>query len=370
MQTIFRRIGVAAVLACALAPASAQAAPGCGGTITASTTLRGDLAGCPGDGLVIGADNLTLDLGRHTLAGSGAAGSAGIRLAGHHGVTIRNGTIQAFDTGVALSDADHNQLQRLILRDNAGRAVDATGSDGNRLDGLSASGNRTGVALTDADGNVVRASALRANPITGVLAIASARNRIEGNVIDGSSNGVALVGGSAGNTVSANAISGADSGVDLDEASGNTVAANHLAHDGDGVLLSSGDGNTIALNLVEGTFAVCQTGPCGRGLAVDGGSGNVLKGNIVHGAAADGIAVAAAASGTQLLLNLASGAADDGIDIGAAATTLWANLALANHDYGIEAVPGVSDRGGNRAARNGNRAQCSVVRCSGQGHGR
>src|SRR3954469_25940779 len=155
MQTIFRRIGAVAVLACALAPASAQAAPGCGGTITASTTLRGDLTGCPGDGLVVGADHLTLDLGRHTIAGSGTAGSAGIRLAGHHGVTIRNGTVEQFATGVALSDADRNRVQRLVLRDNTGRAVDARSSDGNVFDGLSASGNTTGVALTEANANLV-----------------------------------------------------------------------------------------------------------------------------------------------------------------------------------------------------------------------
>src|SRR5262249_19850024 len=138
-----------------------------------------------------------------------------------------------------------------------------------------------------------------------------------------------------------------------------------LLRDGDGVLLSSGDANTVALNLVDRTFAVCQTGPCGRGIAVDGGNGNVIKANAVDGAAADGIAVAAASSGTQLLLNVAAGAADDGIDVDAAATTLFANLALANRDYGIEAVPGVTDRGHNRAERNGNRAQCAGVACSG-----
>jgi parallel beta-helix repeat protein len=369
MQTIFRRIGVATVLACALAPASAQAAPGCGGTITASTTLRADLTGCPGDGLVIGADNLTLDLGRHTIAGTGTAGSAGIRLAGHHGVTIRNGIVEDFATGVALSEADRNRLQRLTLRDNARRAVDVTGSDGNVLDALSASGGRTGVVLTDAGGNVVRGSTFRGNPITGVLVVASARNRVERNVVDGSSNGVAVVGGSERNAVIANAISHADSGVDLDEASHNAVAANRLKQNGDGILLSSGDENTIALNLVDTTFPECQTGPCGRGIAVDGGNGNTVKANAVRGAATDGIAVAAAASDTRLALNLAAGAGDDGIDADSAATTLWANLALANHDLGIEAVPGVTDRGGNRAARNGNPAQCSVVSCAG-GHRR
>jgi hypothetical protein len=41
----------------------------CGQTITHDTTLTVDLINCPGDGLVIGADNLTLNLNRHTIDG-------------------------------------------------------------------------------------------------------------------------------------------------------------------------------------------------------------------------------------------------------------------------------------------------------------
>src|SRR4051794_23608464 len=56
------------------APASASAATlECGSIVTASTTLRADLVDCPGDGLVIGADNITLDLKGHTLDGVAAA---------------------------------------------------------------------------------------------------------------------------------------------------------------------------------------------------------------------------------------------------------------------------------------------------------
>ena len=67
------------------APAAAQASGrdvACGATITSDTKLRADLTNCPGDGLVIGKDGITLDLGRRTIDGTGADGSTGIRLNG------------------------------------------------------------------------------------------------------------------------------------------------------------------------------------------------------------------------------------------------------------------------------------------------
>jgi hypothetical protein len=54
---------------------------------------------------------------------------------------------------------------------------------------------------------------------------------------------------------------------------------------------------------------------------------------------------------------------DDGIDVENPWTTLFANSAFRNVDLGIEAVVGVVDGGGNRAAGNGNQLQCMNVFC-------
>ena len=43
----------------------------CGDTITTDTTLDSDLVDCPTNGIVIGADNVTLDLNGHTIDGDG-----------------------------------------------------------------------------------------------------------------------------------------------------------------------------------------------------------------------------------------------------------------------------------------------------------
>src|SRR4030095_10736114 len=44
---------------------------GCGDTITSDTTLDSDLVNCPNNGIVIGADTITLDLNGHRIDGDG-----------------------------------------------------------------------------------------------------------------------------------------------------------------------------------------------------------------------------------------------------------------------------------------------------------
>ena len=50
----------------------------CGDVITQDTTLDSDLIDCPGDGIVIGASDITLDLGGHTVDGDGVGCGGGI----------------------------------------------------------------------------------------------------------------------------------------------------------------------------------------------------------------------------------------------------------------------------------------------------
>src|SRR3954468_9415828 len=96
VQTSPRRVVIVAIAAALTgaafaAPAFGAARPACGDVITSNTTLRADLRDCPGDGLVIGADGITLDLNGHTIGGDAISGGddVGIRDDGHHGAVIR-----------------------------------------------------------------------------------------------------------------------------------------------------------------------------------------------------------------------------------------------------------------------------------------
>ena len=94
----------------------------CGQVITQDTTLDTDVGPCTGDGIIIGADNITLDLNGHTVFGSPAdptdTFSSGIRVHRFSGIRVRNGTVTGFYTGVGILSSANATLQRLVVRDN------------------------------------------------------------------------------------------------------------------------------------------------------------------------------------------------------------------------------------------------------------
>src|SRR5436190_11896920 len=110
------RRGSLAILALAVAVwltlgvSQASASPvSCGDTITTDATLHKDLVNCPNNGLVIGADNITLDLNGHTIDGDGkpfgcvvtAICEVGIANGdGHAGFTTEGGSVKVFEFGV------------------------------------------------------------------------------------------------------------------------------------------------------------------------------------------------------------------------------------------------------------------------------
>ena len=72
----------------------------------------------------------------------------------------------------------------------------------------------------------------------------------------------------------------------------------------------------------------------------------------------------AGTTGTTVIeRNVSNGNGDDGIDVDTAKAVISQNSANDNADLGIEAVPGVTDGGGNKARGNGDPAQCLNVSC-------
>src|SRR5918997_1337040 len=123
----------------ALAVPAQAAVLSCGQTITQSTTLENDLGPCPGHGVVIGADNITFDLNGHTIRGSVGRDGAGVFVLNRTGVTVENGTVTAFDIGVAIDGGSANTVRGMTARDNIG-ALGSIGGDGIAI--LSSRGNQ------------------------------------------------------------------------------------------------------------------------------------------------------------------------------------------------------------------------------------
>lgn len=194
----------------AVAPLPARAANvSCAQTIVQSTVLDGNVGPCD-VGITIGADNVTFDLNNFTITGSGGPFGAGpggdvpgILVAGHSGVTIKNGTVAHFGAGVSLEDGAHNNtVSGMILQDN----ISASGDYG---DGVALVG--VGTTANTVIGNVAR----RNGPYDGIGMIQGASgNSIIGNVVQNNNftiqdSGIRIEGpGSKNNTISGNSVSG------------------------------------------------------------------------------------------------------------------------------------------------------------------
>src|SRR4051795_8979958 len=351
----------------------------CGDTITASVKLDRDLTDCPNNGIVIGADGITLDLNRHTIDGDDALQDCepgepcdlGVLNGGHRAVTIKGGAVHGFGTGVVVFGSDDNRLRDLAVTANEFAGVVLADSGGGHIshssvtrNGLATEGS--GIVLFNAHDSRVTRDVVSANGDTGISADESRRILVADNRVDDQPLGIAT------------------------HVNDSAITHNRTVRDGGAVILI-GDHNTVRRNYIADTVR-CPDHGCGQGISFEGGTGNVVEHNLVERTLEAGILLAAfepetppadgntvrhnvirgaldgifvEETATHILLdgNVAVGSPDDGIDVDNAETTLRRNVADDNGDLGIEAVPGVADGGHNRARQNGNPAQCLNVSC-------
>ncbi len=127
-------------VAVAAPAAGATPAIGCGSVITASTTLNADVGPCPGNGLVVAASHITVNLGGHSIIGTFSPESPlpptntsegeGINLSRVKGVTITNGSVYHFSVGVRLQESSGSTVSHLDVHDNIGLYANANNGDG------------------------------------------------------------------------------------------------------------------------------------------------------------------------------------------------------------------------------------------------
>ena len=169
------------------------AAVSCGQVLTQSTLVTNDLSARLGDGLVIGAPRIIVDLGGHTIDGTGLG--SGIRNEGYASVNIRNGTVQDFDYGVQLfPETRLNVVEGLILSANQVAAVELFDVSASEVRGTSLNGNGGGILLVSGTRDcVVEGNTVTTNGGAGVLVRDATGNRIEDNsVVDGGDLGIGL----------------------------------------------------------------------------------------------------------------------------------------------------------------------------------
>jgi parallel beta-helix repeat protein len=345
---------------------------GCGDTITADTTLDRDLTGCASNGIVIGADDITLDLNGHTVAGDSRSArrcprrqicDVGVVNDGHDGITVRDGSVRGFATGVLVGRARRNRVlnvssssneffgfviaesARSLVRGSSGD--DNPGPDGDGI-GIFASRhvrilnnsfrrNDLGMHVKDSIGITIEGNRFVRNAHMGIIMEAD-RNQVRGNHCARNQDHCIAVGGSR-----------------------NVIVGNRASRDNAGIAIDKGRANLVARNVVlrprrDGIRLGWVDPPIG-------GIETVVRGNVVRGSGRDAFVVSRYDRHSVLRGNLAIEADDDGFDVGSRGAELRRNRAIRNADLGVEAVPGALDAGGNSARHNGDPRQCTNIRC-------
>src|SRR4051812_35764056 len=189
MSMHLRTLGTAAALLTGLSilAAPAGAAPRqlhCGDTVTTSVTLTRDLTNCPGDGLVVGASGITIDLAGHKITGttsddSGDANACRCGIndrGGYDRVTLKDGRLVGFYEGARFDDADGVLVDGVTSTGHYENALAFDRSTRGTVAGSTVARSYRGVRIADSQGMTVRDGTLDAIEHAGVALFRSAGN--------------------------------------------------------------------------------------------------------------------------------------------------------------------------------------------------
>jgi Periplasmic copper-binding protein (NosD) len=361
----------------------------CGDTITTNIVLHKDLANCPNNGIIIGADNITLNLNGHTIDGERGPCThchhhteitdVGVVNLGHDGVAVIHGSVRQFAAGVLVAEARHNRLlglsalrnqvfgilffrsDRCLVRNSAANRTKGHGDQvgmfmrGSHHDRIlhstfrrnfpAGNGYGGGIASVHSTDSVIRGNVMSRNGEAGIIMEGIDRFRITHNRLVRNHDGIA--GGGRHNVIIRNHVFGGGDGIRIEKGHGNLIAHNVVAH-------------TIRAGISLGSGFKIKPG--GRHLTA-GGAHNLVRRNLVKGSRNYGFLVRRKDDHSRLKRNVAKGSKDDGFHVESHSAKLTRNRAVRNGDLGIEAVRGVNDGGGNVARHNGDPRQCINIVC-------
>jgi len=191
----------------------------CGQVIKQSVKLTANLD-CKTDGLIVGADGITIDLNGFTLTGPGDKSSkVGVMFADNDDVTVQGpGTIENFQAGALFSGGEDNKISKVTFMNNE-IAIFETGAKNTAIEDNSIFDNSIGVAAHSSSGSTLSTNLFKTNDLAGVTLVNSANNELSANTIQGSVNGIFLDGQSTKNIIDSNSVL-KNRGVDLNNGNG------------------------------------------------------------------------------------------------------------------------------------------------------
>ena len=205
-------------------PASASVS--CGEVIKQSVKLTSNLD-CKTDGLIIGADGITVDLNGHTIKGPGVSTSkVGAMLSDKDNVNIIGpGIIENFQAGVLNTGGQDDKISAVTFTENQIGSFN-TGAARTTIEDNLFFSNNLGVASHSSTDTHLITNLFKSNDLAGATFVNSATNEVSFNTIQGSVSGLFFDGQSSDNTVNANNILN-NKGVDINNANGLPLNVNN-----------------------------------------------------------------------------------------------------------------------------------------------
>ncbi|HEV2950788.1 MAG TPA: right-handed parallel beta-helix repeat-containing protein, partial [Actinomycetota bacterium] len=320
---------------------------------------------CLYDGLVVGANGITIDLNGHLIDGKGVG--AGIRNDGFDSVTVRNGIVEDFDYGVMLNQGTTlNIVEEMTVQKNQEGGIvlgrpypvdpalpqppEPPASYDSNVDSNTIRHNRVlvndaGVWLTNkAQSNVVEDNEISVNGNQAVYLDRVEKNRVEANEIFGSSGEGILLEGANENTVAGNALeenggggitiglttTGTAVGIPSND---NTIEANSMFENGGSAIDLEGKSDSyLTGNKFLDNYARMSNGD---GISLTYARDSIIRGNDVR--QNKGGISRTAATGNTIEANDASESEGDGINLQALShsNTVLRNISNMNDGTGI-----------------------------------
>ncbi len=289
----------------------------CGNTITESCTFNFDLYCGASDGLVVGADSITINGDGYRLTNYFTPPGwhpSGIKNNGHDNSTVKDLTVKNFyygiylynhaddntiegctiedaTYGVYISSSNNNQLLRIYKKRpplppiikynyivNNGKGIYLSNAHDNSISDSYIIDNRVeGILVSLSDGTIIEDSYINDNGYDGIYISISDDNRIEDNIIkNNNEDGIYIRYSSKNNSIRDNQITqNKIHGVYLYSCSDNTITDNTVNLNNDkGIYLNSSSGNDITNNEVSSNEK--------HGIYLRSSSGNTLTDNRVN----------------------------------------------------------------------------------------
>ncbi len=202
----------------------------CGATLSQSASLSSDLLDCPANGIVIGADGITLDCAGRFIDGDVSDTNYGIYLNNRENVTIKNCVVTDFELGLYLLSSRNNTLQN------------------NKL-----SSSSNGIYLRASSNNTLAGNVANSDMIGIYLYLGSHNNTlVSNNASQSSGSGYYVYSNCHNNSLINNyAVSNSAAGIYVYSSNNNTISGNVVAHNGmSGVLMTRANSTVLAYNSI------------------------------------------------------------------------------------------------------------------------